>query len=351
MPDFTLHRAGLPAVAVIIPARNAEASIAATLDSVLSQDYAGPTEVVVADGSDTPATAEIIRRRYPGVRWIPNPGGTVGFGMNAALRATSGRFVVRCDAHAVLPPEYVRRAVETLERTGAANVGGRQRPVGTTFFERAVAIAMSTPLGAGDARYRLGGAEGPVDTVYLGAFRREALEAVHGYDPTLRRNQDYELNWRLRERGETVWFDPRLAAFYRPRGTLRLLSRQYFDYGRWKRVVLRRAPASVRARHFAAPVLTLGLFASLLLGLFGAPFEVASFVPLTWFFALAAGSLKVGTRRRAPAAFLLPLVLAVMHVSWGIGFLLPPGAPQRRTAPRTPRPASARSRSNRHSEA
>ena len=312
----------LPSMSVVIPACNAEATIAATLDSILSQEYAGPVEVLVADGSDTPATSDLVRRLYPAVKLVANPERTTGSGINAAYRAADGEIILRCDAHTVLPPGYMRRAAETLRRTGAANVGGRQQPVGVTFFERAVAIAMTTPLGAGDARYRLGGAEGPVDTVFLGAFRRDAFDKAGGVDPTLIRNQDYELNWRLRERGETVWFDPELVAAYRPRGALWDLARQYFDYGRWKRVVLQRHPASLLPRHLACPLLLLGLAASVALALAGASWA-AAVGPLTYLLALAAGSLAAGIRRRSHAALLLPLVLATMHVSWGIGFFSP----------------------------
>ncbi len=313
----------LPSVSVIIPARNAVATIAAALDSVLCQGYAGSLEVIVADGSDTPALSEMVGRLYPSVRLVPNPDRNLGHGVNAALRVATGEIVVRCDAHTVLPPGYVLRAVETLERTQAANVGGRQQPVGSTLFERVVAIAMTTPLGVGDARYRLGGPEGPVDTAYLGTFRRETLEAMGGPDPELVRNQDYELNWRLREQGRTVWFDPELMVIYRPRSTLRLLARQYFDYGRWKRTVLRRHPSSWRARHFAAPLLVVGLVTSVLLGSVGAPWALTTTLPLTYTSALTVGSLAVGIHRRAPAALLLPLALAVMHLSWGIGFFFP----------------------------
>ena len=212
-------------------------------------------------------------------------------------------------------PDTLRRAVSTLQRTGAANVGGRQQPDGTTFFGRAVAMAMTTPLGAGGARYRLGGAEGPVDTVFLGAFRRDALDAVSGFDPAFVRNQDYELNWRLRARGETVWFDPELVVTYRPRSTFRGLAWQYFDYGRWKRTVAQRHPASLLPRHLASPLLLLGLTASLVLVVAGASWTAAA-VPITYGLVLALGSLAVGIRRRSYAAILLPLVLATMHLSW-----------------------------------
>ena len=311
-----------PSVSVLLPVRNAEATIGAAIDSVLSQDYEGSVEVIVADGSDTEATSDLVRRRYPTVTLVPNPEQTTGFGLRAAHEAATGEIIVRCDAHSVLPPGYVRRAVSTLERTGAANVGGRQRPVGATFFERAVAMAMTTPLGAGGARYRLGGTEGPVDTVFLGAFRRDALEAVGGVDPAFVRNEDYELNWRLRAGGETVWFDPGLVVDYRPRSTLRDLARQYFDNGRWKRIVARRHPASLLPRHLASPLLLLGLAASPVLAVAGASW-VAAAAPLTYILTLILGSLTIGIRHRSYAALLLPLVLATMHLSWGIGCFTP----------------------------
>ncbi len=314
--------ARLPSVSIVIPARDSEATIAEALESALAQDYAGPVEIIVADGSDRPSLSETIRRRWPSVRVVPNPDRTLGPGCNAALRESVGDVVVRCDAHTVLPPGYIRRAVETLERTGAANVGGRQVPVGTTHFERAVALAMGSWLGSGGARHRVGGAAGPVDTVFLGVFRRKALEAVGGYDPVLDRNQDYELNWRLRQRGEIVWFDPELSVRYRPRGTLRKLAMQHFDYGRWKRVVLRRHPGSWRARHLAAPLLTLGLAASAAFVLAGA-YGTGAALPLAYFATLIFGSSVIGVRRRELAALLLPLVLATSHLSWGAGFLFP----------------------------
>ena len=158
MPDATVT--ATQKVSVIVPARNAEDSLPATLDAVLAQDYAGAIEVIVADGSDTPATAEMLRRRYPTVRRVPNPARTTAAGLNRALRAATGEIVVRCDAHAMLSPCHVRRAVGTLARTGAANVGGPQNVVGTSLVGRAFARAVGTLVGSGGARHRMGGREG-----------------------------------------------------------------------------------------------------------------------------------------------------------------------------------------------
>ena len=344
-----------PPVSVVIPARDDAELLAAAVASVLAQDYDAEVEVIVADGSASCAAAEALRARFPGVRVVPNPDRTTPSGLNRAVAASAHDVIVRCDVRSVLPPRYIALAVETLRRTGAAVVGGRLRPAGTTGFERAVALAMTTPLGAGDSRYRIGGPEGPADMVYLGVFRRDALLAAGGFDETLPRNQDYELNWRLRDRGETVWFNPEIHARYRPRGSLRALARQYFDYGRWKRVVLSRHPRSLRRRQLAPPALVLGLAASGALAAAGALGAVlpglhpppagasllglSALVPGAWLCALTLGSAWVGVRRRSPAACLLPLVLATMHLGWGIGFVLSPSrlrSPRRAVPPREP---------------
>lgn len=316
-------------MSVVIPARNAEATIAAAILSAFGQVYTGQLEVIVADGSSTDHTAEVAARL--GARVISNPDRSTPVGLNLAVAAATGEVIVRCDAHSELPPGYVSEAVATLGRTGADNVGGMQEPAGEGFFSRAVAIAQSTPLGVGDARYRLGGPEGPTDTVYLGVFRREALTRVGGFDPTLERNQDYELNWRIRESGGVVWFDPRLRVRYAPRDRVGSLARQYFEYGIWKREVIRRHPRSLRWRQLPAPVLVIGLAASAMLALTGFR-RISLVVPAVYLLALMGAALGEGWKRRDPAAASLPVALATMHICWGTGFLL--GQQRRRTKSR-----------------
>ncbi len=323
-----------PRVSVIIPARNAEATIIPTLDSIFAQDYAGQIEVIVADGSETPEMAELVRRFHPSVKLIPNPERTTVPGANAALRLATGDIIARCDAHTIFPPGYLSRAVETLERTGAANVGGRQLAVGTTPFERTVAMAMTTPLGVGDARHRLGGKEGAADTAFLGVFPRETLEEMGGGYANVVWNEDYEFNYRLRKQGKIVWFDPELVVNYRPRGTLRTLARQYFNYGRGKSSVVIKHPRSVRPRHLAAPGLALSLLAGAALALAGLfPWLLAALL-LAYALTLATGAAAIGVRRRDAAALRLPLVLATMHLSWGLGFFIP--TPQHKGTPLPP---------------
>lgn len=324
-----------PPVSVIVPARDAEDTITATLDSILAQDYGGPVEVIVADGSGTSATRTLLDQRFPTVRTLANPGGAIPSALNRALAAARHGIIARCDAHSILPPGYLRRAVDTLTRTGAANVGGRVHPVGATAFEQAVALTTLSPLGAGDARYRIGGVEGPVDTVFPGVFRRATLTAAGGWDETLLCNEDYELNWRLREGGGVVWFDPALVVPYRPRGTVLDLARQYGRYGRWKAVMLARHPRSLRARQVAAPLLvaTLAVCGGLLLvaaGLApqgdGAGFllgtALGAGVPMAYILALLGAAAMVGGRYGCRTAWLVPVAAATIHLAWGAGFLM-----------------------------
>jgi len=302
----------LPSVSVVIPALDAADKIENALASIAAQDHDNIIEVIVAAGDDETLKAA----RDLGAIVVHNRSGRTPDALNLAIGMATGDVVVRCDAQSVLPDTYVSRAVETLLRTGAVNVGGMQVPVGETFWERAIAAAMASPLGAGDARYRTGGKEGPAETVYLGVFDREKLEALGGYDPAFARNQDYELNHRIIESGGIVWFDPELKVRYRPRGSLKDLWSQYFRYGQAKKRFARTHPSSLRWRQLAPPLLVIGLLIS----------TVASFVS-PWALAVHASylvSLIVGTitmPRRLHSNIGTVPALATMHIAWGFGFL------------------------------
>ena len=305
--------------------RNEAAHLETTLRTVFSQDYEGRLEVVVAEGRSTDGTLDILRRcasEDPRLKVVDNPELGVGAGLNRAIGAAGGQILVRCDGHAELAPDYVRLAVGLLEETGAANVGGRQDAVGTSTIHRAIALAMNSPAAAGTARFRYSSVAGPADTVYLGVFDRQALEEVGGFDPALVRNQDYELNHRLRQSGNLVWFDPRLAVTYRPRSGLRALWRQYLDYGRWKRVMLLRNPGALRLRQLAPPSLVTGLIASAIGAAIGSPLWWLP--PAGYGMLVAVSTLSEAIRRRDRAAWLLPAVMPTMHLAWGIGFLFVP---------------------------
>ncbi|WP_419841013.1 glycosyltransferase family 2 protein [Candidatus Poriferisodalis sp.] len=311
-----------PPVSVVIPARDCAAQLGECLEAVNAQIYTGKLDVLVAvapSSDDTALCARNARCAWP-LQVVENPAGTTSSGLNLAIGAATGEVIVRVDAQARLPPDYVERAVAAMERTGAANVGGVQRPVGGCKVSRIIAAALASPFGGGPAAFRRGRTEGPVDTVYLGVFDAAALACVGGFDESLERNQDYELNWRLREQGLLVWLDPSLVVDYQPRSSWAGLARQYFDYGAAKRVVISRHPRSTRPRQLVAPALAIGLALSAV--------ELArgrrrgGIVPVVYLGActLAASRLRSklpawSDRVRATAAF------AVMHLAWGAGML------------------------------
>jgi glycosyltransferase involved in cell wall biosynthesis len=305
-------------LSVMIPALNAGSVIDRCLDAVLAQEVDLDFDVTVAVGPSIDDTAARVDSRAATdrrVRRIDNPTGATPRALNLAIQSTEGDLVVRVDAQAELPPDYLRRIVETATETGAANVGGIQRAVGDAPWSRAIAAAMRSRFGVGPAQFRSGSHEGPTDTVYLGGFRRHALDVVGGYDESLIRNQDYELNYRLRKAGFVVWLDPLLVVEYTPRPSLRALWDQYRQYGKWKRIVVSRSPRSLRARQMAAPALVLGLLASIVLAALGSP--LALIVPVVYLAAVVgfAARPRGASRRRVAAAFI------TMHLAWGAGFL------------------------------
>ncbi|HUR50894.1 MAG TPA: glycosyltransferase family 2 protein [Mycobacteriales bacterium] len=311
-----------PPVAVVMVIRDEALHLREAVEAVLAQDYPGPLRVAVAVGPSRDGTEQVaadLAARDPRVTVVANPTGRTPAGLNAAFGATDEPVVVRVDGHAVLPPGYVRRGVELLESTGAVNVGGVMGAEGTTSFERTVAAAMSSPFGVGGSRFHYGGEPGPADTVYLGIFRREAVQAAGGYDESFTRAQDWELNHRLRGQGGLVWFAPELRVTYRPRPSLRALARQYRDYGRWRRVVMRRHSDSVRWHYLVPPAAVLAIVLGLALVLSGHP--VGWLAPVGYVAANLVASVLVGRRLPLREALRLPLVLATMHLCWGFGFL------------------------------
>ena len=317
--------AGWPGVSVVVPVLDEEHHLRAAVSTVLGQDYAGPVEVVLALGPSRDRTDEIaaeLAAADPRVRLVPNPTGATGAGLNRAVAAARYDVVVRLDGHALVPDDYLRIAVETLRRTGADNVGGVMSAEGVTDFQRAVAAAMTSPIGVGQASFHVGGEEGPALTVYLGAFRREVLERLGGYDETFLRAQDWELNHRIRESGGVVWFTPRLTVSYRPRSDLRALARQYRDYGRWRRVVMREHEGTASLRYLAPPAAVVAVTAGTVLGLTW--WRPALLAPAGYAAAVLAGSAVVGRGLPARSRAWLPVVLATMHGAWGVGFLTSP---------------------------
>ena len=321
-PTPELIGSPLPAISVILPVLNEEAHLQSAVHSILSQDYQGSIEVILAIGPSEDRTLEIaeeMSRKDSRIVIVNSPSGRTAAGLNLALNKSRSPVVVRVDGHAQIPQDYLRLVVEILNSTGAVNVGGVMAAVGTTPFEKAVAGAMRSALGVGASRFHTGGEAGAVDTVYLGAFRREALLAIGGFDERFTRAQDWELNFRLREKGGLVYFDPRLHVTYRPRSTARALAKQYFEYGRWRRVVSRRHSGTINYRYLAPPFALVGFSFSLIAGIF-LPIFLAPAAIYLLFVVLA--SIKIATSIRE--YLLLLVVIPTMHFAWGAGFISSP---------------------------
>ncbi|WP_354640856.1 glycosyltransferase family 2 protein [Kitasatospora camelliae] len=339
----------LPAVSVIMPVLNEERHLRTAVRRILEQDYAGELEVVIALGPSTDRTDEIAAELVaedPRVRTVPNPTGRTPAGLNAAIRGSRHPIVVRVDGHGLLTPGYIGTAVRLLDEMEAANVGGIMFAEGETEWEKAVAAAMTSKIGVGNAAFHTGGLAGPADTVYLGVFRREVLEKQGGYNEEFVRAQDWELNYRIRQDGGLIWFTPQLKVTYRPRPSVRALAKQYKDYGRWRRVVTRYHRGSVNLRYLAPPAAVLAMLLGVMLGAAVHPAFLA--VPCLYLLGILAGAAVGGRGLSVRARLQLPVALMTMHLSWGFGFLTSPRSLARRViGSRTPAPMTRASEAGR----
>lgn len=324
--------APLPAVSVIMPVLDEERHLRGAVQAILAQEYAGEMEVVLALGPSTDRTDEIAAELVAAtashtnkrVHTVPNPAGRTPAALNAAIKASRHPIVVRVDGHGMLSPNYIATAVRLLEETGAQNVGGIMHAEGENDWEHAVAAAMTSKIGVGNAAFHTGGEAQSAETVYLGVFRREALEQQGGYNEEFIRAQDWELNFRIREAGGLIWFSPELKVSYRPRPSVKALAKQYKDYGRWRHVVARYHEGSINLRYLAPPTAVLAIAAGLVAGAVLTPW--AFVIPGGYLAAITLGSVPAGKGLPPKARLQIPVALATMHMSWGWGFLTSPKA-------------------------
>jgi len=345
-----------PPVSVVMPVRNEERHLAEAVRHVLGQDYPGEFELVLAVGPSADRTGQIARdlaAGQPRLTVVPNPTGRIPAALNAAVRAARHAVIARIDGHALMPPGYLATAVAALTETGAADVGGVMAAVGVTTFGQAVAWAMTSRAGVGSAAFHTGGGAGPVDSVYLGIYHREAIERAGGWDEGMLRAEDWDLNYRIRAGGGRIWFTPDLRVTYRPRASVRTLAAQYFHYGRWRRVIVREHPETASFRYLAPPAAAALVTAGLLAGLAGlATLAAGGPAAAQW---LAAGlaipviylagvtTVAAALARGVPATVRarIPLVLGVMHMAWGAGFLTSPRRLHRKSDARVGQPGAA----------
>ncbi|MCU1406375.1 MAG: hypothetical protein JWQ43_2678 [Glaciihabitans sp.] len=323
-----------PGVSYVMPVLNEADYVEGAVRTILSQDYPGEQQLILALGPSSDGTTEIVQRlalQDPRVTFVHNPNTHIPVGLNLAVKASKHPIIVRVDAHSELAPGYTSRAVETLGRTGAVNVGGIMKGRGRTPFQAAVARAYNSKFGLGGATYHGGNAEGPAESAYLGVFQRDVLTAVGLYDESLRRGEDWELNLRIRAAGHTVWFDPKLKVTYWPRENWSKLTRQFWTTGVWRGELVRRYRGKNPWRFFMPPLLVVGVGLNVVVAalqltgvLSGAASAVASVVYLGLAAYLALLVWVAFVHDRGPTLrdrVIFALVLPSMHLSWGLGFI------------------------------
>lgn len=325
-----------PGVSYVMPVLNEAPYLEAAVASILAQPYDGEAEIVLAlgpsaDGTD--AIAARIAADDPRIRIVENPGTYIPIGLNLAIAASRHPVIVRVDAHSELGPDYTVRGIDALRRTGAASVGGVMSAVGRSGVQTAVARAYNSRFGLGGGAYHGGSdlQEGRAESAYLGVMRAEALDAVGGYDETLRRGEDWELNQRLLRAGYLVWLDPSLVVRYWPRSSWGALARQFYSTGIWRAELVRRLGGRNPLRFFAPPVLLLSVVLSVvfiplyatgvLRDWWGWLLALVYLGPLLYLGLLVAAVLT-GSGRSGPLRDRLRFAraLATMHLSWALGF-------------------------------
>ena len=317
-----------PLTTLILPIHNESSYIESGLQAIARQVY--PTdciEILIADGMSTDETRSLIHDfsvLHPQVkiRIMDNPGLVVPIGLNSAMRQAQGEFIIRVDGHTVIAPDYVRQCVAALQRTQADNVGGRMNAIGVTPFGDAVAVATSTPFGIGGGRFHYSDREEWVDTVYMGAWPRRVFERIGLFDEELVRDQDDEFNYRLRENGGKILLSPAIKSEYTVRRTPTALWKQYYQYGFWKVRVLQKHPHQMSLRQFVPPAFVLGLLISVLFVFSPILRPLFPVIPLLYLVSNLFASIYNAFKRGWEYLPLLPFVFAILHVSYGTGFLV-----------------------------
>lgn len=311
-------------VTVALPVLNEAANIRQALTAIRAQQYAtGSLEILVVDGGSEDETVEVIReieKLDPRIRLLHNPGRFQAPALNTALEEARGEFFLRVDARATIAENYVATCVRLLEEGAAENVGGRMVPVGMGPMGEAIGLATSMPFGLGNSHFHYATQSRFVDTVYLGAWRRQTLVDLGGFDVNAHANEDYELNVRLRAAGGRVLLSQEIRSTYLPRADLRELRQQYTRYGRWKAYTLWKHPGSLKLRQLAPPLLVLGVIAGTLLTLVAPGAEFFLFLLLgTYATAVALSATRVAFPDKIGHLPRLLAIFPTIHFSWGLG--------------------------------
>lgn len=321
---------GFPLVTIVLPIRNESRYIVRCLNAILVQEYpADRIEILIADGMSTDDTRKSVldlSKKYPEhlITLIDNPGQIFSTGFNVAARVSKGEIILMLGGHTELAPDYISLTVSHLQSSNIDCVGGSLTTLADDLVGRAIAIGMSSSFGVGDVAFRT---TSPlkleeVDTVAFGAYKRDVLEQCGLLDEEMVRNQDDEFNYRLRSFGCQIFLAPDLHLKYYSRVYLPALWSQYYQYGFWKVRVLQKHPRQMSLRQFVPPAFVLALLVSCALA-FSPSLRILTLpIPFLYITANLVASLYTAAARGWKYLLYLPLVFSILHVSYGLGFLV-----------------------------
>jgi succinoglycan biosynthesis protein ExoA len=312
-------------VLVAIPTLNEAANIE-TIVRALAQEKARLPwlEIAIIDGGsrdDTRVIANRLAAELPFVHMLNNPARIQGAALNLAANRWADRVevLVRCDAHAIYPENYIERLIAALRQHKAASVVVTMDSMGQSCFQKAVAWVLDTPVGSGGSAYRGGKASGFVDHGHHAAFRLDTFLEANGYDESFSHNEDAELDCRLAAAGKSIYLDAEIRVGYQPRADARALWRQYFQYGRGRSRTIRRHRRSARLRQLAVPLhLIVVILSVLMAAITGRALWLAW--PTIYLTVLGLISLRLALRKASPCGLLAGLAAAIMHTAWACGF-------------------------------
>lgn len=315
-------------ITVILPIHNEEHYIKKCLEAILSQGFPqDQIEILVADGCSEDGTRDIVaeyQKIHPNIRLIDNPGKIVPIGMNLALRESKGEIIIRVDGHCVIASDYVSNCRHHLLNDKVDGVGGPMHTIGEDHISEVIAQAMSSRFGVGNSSFRIeAGQTKLADTVPFPAYTREIIKKVGLYDEELVRNQDDEYNYRIRENGGKILLSEDVRSTYFSRGSFKKLWKQFFQYGFWKVRVLQKHPKQMSLRQFVPPAFVISLIISLVLSAIVSWAWISLVAILGLYLAVnLLFSLKIATKKGWQLLGLLPISFAIIHISYGSGFLI-----------------------------
>jgi glycosyltransferase involved in cell wall biosynthesis len=315
----------IPFVSIIMPVRNEADFIEQAMQSVLNNDYpAESMEVLIVDGMSDDGTREKIEKLSQTdsrIKLLDNPRRIVPTAMNIGIRAAGGEVFIRIDGHADIPKDFIRKSIECLkEHPDAWVVGGYIETVSGDYIGGVIAAAMRSPIGVGNARFRMGGYEGWVDTLAFGTHHKWVVDKAGYFDEELVRNQDDEFNLRIILAGGKIWMSKSIHSIYFSRTSLSKLWRQYFQYGFWRIRTLQKHKRPATLRQLVPLLFVLSI---LLLGMAGFIYRFFWYLLETemilYVLGIFVGASIVGCQSGWRFALIAPLIFVILHFAYGLG--------------------------------